>query len=121
MKKKYEILTITTGTIFSSAVKKWLGWYFWKLRSDLLLIGRLCRHSLEMKNCSPTALLKIHGVSDADSDIKQIKTIRKKYQDAIVLKTVEDIDEETCEANSKTNNITGLVGNFRLTNHYFER
>lgn len=56
----------------------------------------------ELKNCSPTALLKIHGVSDADSDIKQIKTIRKEYQDAIVLKTVEDIDEETCEANSKT-------------------
>ena len=56
----------------------------------------------DLKNCNPAALLKIHGVSDTDSDIKQIETIRKEYQDAIVLKTMEDIDEETCEANSKT-------------------
>ena len=53
-------------------------------------------------NCNPTALLKIHGVSDEDSNIKQVETIRKEYQDVIVLKTAEDIDEETCEANSKT-------------------
>lgn len=58
----------------------------------------------ELKNCNPAALLKIHGVSDKDSCIKQIKAIRIKdqKQDVIVLKTMEDIDEETCEANSKT-------------------
>ena len=56
----------------------------------------------ELKNCNPTALLKIYGASDTDSDIKQIETIRIKNQDVIVLKTAEDIDEETCEVNSKT-------------------
>lgn len=58
----------------------------------------------DLKNCNPAALLKIHGVSDKDSCIKQIKAIRIKdqKQDVIVLKTMEDIDEETCEANSKT-------------------
>lgn len=53
-------------------------------------------------NCNPAALLKIHGASGVNSDIKQIETIRKEYQDAIVLKTAKDIDEETCKANSKT-------------------
>lgn len=58
----------------------------------------------DLKNCNPAALLKIHGVSEKDSCIKQIKAIRIKdqKQDVIVLKTMEDIDEETCEANSKT-------------------
>lgn len=53
-------------------------------------------------NCNPAALLKIHGASGVNSDIKQIETIRKEYQDVIVLKTAKDIDEEICKANSKT-------------------
>lgn len=55
----------------------------------------------ELKNYSASAVLKIHGVSNINTDVKQIEVIHNREQDTIVLKTAEDIHEESCELHSK--------------------